>query len=217
MDKYNLTREENVFLAKKVSVISIYNSAKLEGLNVTFPETGAILEGVNVGSVKLDDITCILNLRDAWREVLNNLDTKLDLDYICYINSFVSRNESLKWGVLRDGKVGISGTNYIPKIPIKEEVTQELSKIMQIKSPTSRAIKMMLYGMRSQLFWDGNKRTSMIIANKIMIENGCGIITIKEENILEFNKLLSDYYTTGNEEKITKFLYDKCIYSIEID
>ena len=88
---------------------------------------------------------------------------------------------------------------------------------MQIKSPTSRAIKMMLYGMRSQLFWDGNKRTSMIIANKIMIENGAGIITIKEDNILEFNKLLSDYYTTGNEEKITKFLYDKCIYGIEID
>ena len=216
MDKYNLTREENVFLAKKVLVISIYNSAKLEGLNVTFPETGAILEGVNVGNVKLDDITCILNLRDAWREVLNNLDAKLDLDYICYINSFVSRNESLKWGVLRDGKVGISGTNYIPKIPVKEEVTLELSNIMKIESPTLRAIKMMLYGMRSQLFWDGNKRTSMIIANKIMIENGAGIITIKEENILEFNKLLSDYYTTGNEDKIVKFLYDKCIYGIEI-
>ena len=42
----------------------------------------------------------------------------------------------------------------------------------------------MLYGMRSQLFWDGNKRTSMIIANKIMIENGKGIITIKEDNLL---------------------------------
>lgn len=216
MNKYNLRREENVFLVKKLLTTIIYNSAKLEGLNVTFPETGAILEGVNVGSVKLDDITCILNLRDAWREVLNNLDAKLDLDYICYINSFVSRNESLKWGVLRDGKVGISGTNYIPKIPIKEEVTLELANIMKIESPTLRAIKMMLYGMRSQLFWDGNKRTSMILANKIMIENGVGIITIKEENILEFNKLLSDYYTTGNEEKIVKFLYDKCIYGIEI-
>ena len=92
------------------------------------------------------------------------------------------------------------------KIPVKDEVTNELSKIMQIKSPTLRAIKMMLYGMCSQLFWDGNKRTSMIIANKIMVENGCGIITIKEDNILEFNKLLSDYYTTENEEKIIVFM-----------
>ena len=215
-DKCNLTREENVFLAKKVLVTSIYNSAKLEGLNVTFPETGAILDGVNVGTLKLDDITCILNLRDAWREILNNLDTKLDLDYICYINSFVSRNESLKWGVLRDGKVGISGTDYTPKIPVKEEVITELSKIMQIESPTLRAIKLMLYGMRSQLFWDGNKRTSMIIANKIMIENGKGIITVREENIVEFNKLLSEFYTTGDDLKITKFIYDNCIFGIEI-
>ena len=35
--------------------------------------------------------------------------------------------------------------------------------------------------MRTQAFWDGNKRTSMIVANKIMIENSCGVITIKEE------------------------------------
>lgn len=32
-DKYNLTREQNVFLAKKIMVSSVYNAAKLEGLN----------------------------------------------------------------------------------------------------------------------------------------------------------------------------------------
>ena len=35
-DKFNLTKEQNLFLAKKVLVTSIYNSAKLEGLNITF-------------------------------------------------------------------------------------------------------------------------------------------------------------------------------------
>ena len=32
--------------------------------------------------------------------------------------------------------------------------------------------------MRSQLFWDGNKRTSNIVANSILIKNGKGIISI---------------------------------------
>lgn len=73
----------------------------------------------------------------------------------------------------------------------------------------------MLYGMRSQLFWDGNKRTSMIIANKIMIENGKGIITVKEENLLEFNQLLTEYYNTNNNETIIKFLYNNCIFGID--
>ena len=70
--------------------------------------------------------------------------------------------------------------------------------------------------MRSQVFWDGNKRTSMIVANKIMIENGCGIITIKEEFINEFNNLLTKYYNTGNMTEIEYFIYNKCIYGLEI-
>ena len=35
--EYNLTINENIFLAKKILVNSIYNSAKLEGINITFP------------------------------------------------------------------------------------------------------------------------------------------------------------------------------------
>ena len=70
--------------------------------------------------------------------------------------------------------------------------------------------------MRSQIFWDGNKRTSMIVANKIMIENGCGIITIKEEYISEFNKLLTDFYNTNDMTKIMQFIYDNCIFGLEI-
>lgn len=73
----------------------------------------------------------------------------------------------------------------------------------------------MLYGMRNQLFWDENKRTIIIVANKIMIENGAGILRISDENLEEFNTLLSDFYTTNHKEKITEFLYNKCIYGIE--
>lgn len=214
-DKYNLTIKENIFLAKKILVNSIYNSAKLEGINITFPETQTILNGVNVPNVRLDDITCILNLRDAWKEVLNNIDEDINLQYICKINSFISRNESLEWGVLRTGQVGISGTNYIPTIPNENNVKEELNKILSIDNITLRAIKYMLYGMRSQLFWDGNKRTSMIIANKIMIQNGKGIITIKEENLLEFNQLLTNYYNTNKDEEIINFIYQKCIFGID--
>lgn len=130
------------------------------------------------------------------------------------VNSFVSRNESLEWGKLRSGKVGISGTSYVPSIPLKEEVEKKLKEIMSIENITLRAIKYMLYGMRSQLFWDGNKRTSTIIANKIMINNGKGIILVQEEYILEFNKLLTEYYNTSNDEKIIEFIYNNCIVGI---
>lgn len=215
-DKFYLTKEQNLFLAKKTLALNIYNSARLEGINTTYPDTQTILEGVNVPTLKLDEINCILNLRDAWNYTLTNIDAEVNLDFICKVNSFVSRNESLEWGVLRNGKVGISGVDYIPEIPNEKDIINNIENILKEKSTTLKSINLMLYLMRSQVFWDGNKRTSMIVANKILIQNGCGIITVKEEYIGEFNTLLTEYYNTGNKDKITKFLYDKCIYGLEL-
>ena len=217
IDKLHLTKEQNLFLAKKVLVFNIYNSARLEGINTTYPDTKTILEGINVSSLKLDEINCILNLRDAWDYVLSNIDEEVDLDFICKVNFFVSRNESLEWGALRNGKVGINGVDYIPEIPQKNIIIKNIKEILEQGSITEKTLNLMLYLMRSQIFWDGNKRTSMIIANKILISNGCGIVTIKEENIREFNILLTEYYNTNNKNKIIKFLYDKCIFGMEFN
>ncbi len=217
VDKYHLTKEQNLFLAKKVLVSNIYNSVRLEGINTTYPDTKTILEGVNVPTLKLDEINCILNLRDAWNFVLINIDDEIDLNFICKVNSFVSRNESLEWGVLRNGRVGINGVDYIPDIPNMDDVKNNINDILNENNATTKAIKLMLYLMRSQIFWDGNKRTSMIVANKILISNGCGVITIKECDIKEFNTLLTEYYNTNNDEKLCLFLYEKCIFGLEIN
>lgn len=158
--------------------------AKIKGLNVTFPEIQTILDGVNVPNVNVSDINTILNLKGAQKYVLDNIKEKVSLDFILKVNSYVSRNESLSWGKLRTGNVSISGTDYIPKIPEENVVKEDIKKILEIPDITLRSIKYMLYGMRNQLFWDGNKRTSMIIANKIMIMNGKGIILVKDDDLL---------------------------------
>ena len=210
-NKYNLTQEQNIFLAKRNIVDNIYSNARMEGINITFPQTKTILEGVNVPNLKIDEIQVILNLRDAWQYVLNNIDKDFKLDFICKINEFVTRNESIEWGALRTGKVEVTGTNYIPEIPNKLDVEDRLNNILKIKNTTERAIEYMLYGIKAQLFWDGNKRTSTIVANKIMIENGAGIIKVPDNKLEEFNILLSDYYTNDNKEAIKMFIYNNCI------
>lgn len=210
-NKYNLTLEQNIFLAKRNLVDNIYANARMEGLNITFPQTKTILEGINVPNLKIDEIQCILNLRDAWKYVINNINEEFNMEFICKINELVARNESIAWGVLRQGEVQITGTDYIPDIPNEEKVRKEIVQILQIENPTERSIEYMLYGMRSQLFWDGNKRTSTICANKIMIENGCGIIKVPDNKLEEFTTLLSNFYSTNNKEKLKQFIYNNCI------
>ena len=217
-DKYNLSLKENIFLAKKVLVSSIYHSARLEGCNITFPDTQTILDGVSVGNLKMQDVEVVLNLRDAWKFVLDNIEKPLNLDFICKINSFVSRNESLDWGVLRYGSVGISGTSYKPEIPKEDETSIKVKSILTSnKSITEKAIELFLWSCRSQLFWDGNKRTSIIAANKLLISNGKGILIIEDKYLKEFNKKLTKFYDTNDCSIIDKFLYDNCIQGMTIE
>lgn len=127
-------------------------ASKIEGLNLTKEEVSNILDGVNVPHVKIDEINTILNLRDAWKFILDNINEEVSLELILKVNSYVSRNESLSWGTLRTGNVGISGTDYIPKIPEEKEVLKEIDNILAIPDITLRSIKYILYGTRNQLF-----------------------------------------------------------------
>lgn len=68
-----------------------------------------------------------------------------------------------------------------------------------------------MWGARGQFFWGGNKRTSMTLANKILISHGVGFLTITDRHMETFNGLLLDYYNTGASETLKDFLYENCI------
>ena len=208
-----LTREQNIFLAKKTFVELVYNTAYIEGCNVTFPQTQTIIDGAVVNGVTVDDIQTVLNLRDAWKYCIDTIDSILNLDYICKINEFVSRNESLQWGKLRTGTVGVG--DFIPSIPVKEKVIIELNRIMEIDDCIERAVEYFAYACKQQLFWDGNKRTSTIVTNKILIESGNGILTIGKNNAEEFNITLNNWYLKEELQPLKRCL-KKCIRTLEL-
>ena len=91
-NKYKLTIEQNIFLAKRNLVDNVYSNARMEGLNITFPQTKTILEGVNVPDLKVDEIQCILNLRDAWKYVINNIDKEFNI----LLSNFYSTNDNCR-------------------------------------------------------------------------------------------------------------------------
>ena len=208
-----MTSEQNIFLAKKTFVELVYNTAYIEGCNVTFPQTQTIIDGAMVNGVTVDDIQTVLNLRDAWRFCIETVDAELTLGYICKINEYISRNESLQWGVLRNGRVGVG--DFIPSVPEKENVLKELERIGRIKEPVERALDYFAYGCKQQLFWDGNKRTSTIVASKILIEAGEGILTIGKENAEEFNTVLYNWYLKDELQPLKDCL-GKCIRTLEL-
>jgi len=216
-NKYHMTPEQSRFLAKKKWDENIYCGMRMENRAVTFPQTKTILSGVNVSNVRLDDIQAILNMRDAWRFLLDTFDNPITLDYVCKLNGFIARNEALEWGKLRTGLVAISGTDYEPPVPNTADTERTLSAILTSDATTTeKALRAFTWGTRCQLFWDGNKRTSLVLANKILLQDGAGMMTITEKNMEQFNELLVDYYNTGNADALELFLYDNAIQGIQI-
>lgn len=213
-NKYKLTRDESLFLAKKKWDENIYCGMKMENRAVTFPQTKTILNGVNVQGVQLDDIQAILNMRDAWRYLLETIDAPVTLDYLCELNRFIARSEALEWGKLRTGAVSISGTDYTPPIPDKKRIEADLVQIRSGGTATEQALNAFTWGARGQFFWDGNKRTSMTLANKILISSGAGILTVTDKHMLEFNTLLCEYYESGDDTVLKAFLYHNAIQGI---
>ena len=126
-DRFHMTPEQSLFLAKKKWDENVYCGMRMENRSITFPQTKTILQGVNVPSVQLDDIQAVLNMRDAWRFLLASIREPLTFEYWCKLNEYIARNEALEWGKLRTGSVGISGTDYLQPVPSEPQVRAELA------------------------------------------------------------------------------------------
>ncbi len=208
-----LTRQQNIFLAKKTFTELVFNTAYIEGCNVTFPQTQTIIDGAVVSGISVDDIQTVLNLRDGWKFIINSVDEPLTLEYVCKVNEYVSRNESLEWGVLRKGTVGVG--DFMPTIPVKEDVLKEIDRIIKIDDPIDEALEYFAYACKQQLFWDGNKRTSTMFASMFFIDNGQGVLTIGKNHAEEFNITLNNWYLK-NELRPLKDCLRKCIKTLDI-
>ena len=219
-DKFDLTREQNVFIAKRNIVDYIWKSANLEGIGVTYPETQAIYDGGVVNGLTVDKIIAINNLKYAWQFILENEGIKCDFKALCHIHKLTCDKLVLddNLGKIRTAPVNIGGTTWKPQFPIESQIKEELEEILNQpeKTYTEIEIEIMLWVMRRQMFIDGNKRVAMLFANKIMIDNGCGIITIAQELQSTFFEKLITFYETGDNLDLKQWIYDNAIDGIEL-
>lgn len=211
-----MTKEDNIFFAKRKLIDNLYKSANLEGIAVTFADTVAFVNNVNTGKISVDDMLKLKGLKDAWEYVLNTIDEELTIDYIKKIHFEVCKGQNIEpLGDFRDRGVGITGTSYRPKLPSECNYDKELNDIMKIEDSLDKSITLFLWIQRSQMFLDGNKRVANLVANKEMIKNGLGILAVPVEKIGEYFTILIEFYETNDYTNIKKWIYDNCIDGVE--
>ena len=214
--KYNLSKEENIFLVKRNIVDYIWKSVNLEGIGMTYPDTQAVYNGMAVSGYTIDEINAVNALKNAWMLLLETIDANIDTAYIKDIHRTLGKFTILNAGSFRMDPAGVGGTKWMPEMPKDDKIEEELQRILAVKDPIDCALTITGYLMRTQAFYDGNKRLAMLIGNKIMIGNGAGIISVRQEQINDFYKHLIPFYETGNYEIIKDFLYENCIDGMNI-
>ena len=209
--------KQNIDFAKRNLVDTIYKQAILEGVATTFADTESIIEGGKVNNMTSEDIMKIVNLKHAWEFILNKNVILSDTNFalLCEINKMVEEGFYYSAGKVRNVPVTIGGTTWKPELPIESIIKEKLERIFNSEmDDVDRAIELLLYTMKKQIFIDGNKRTSVIYSNHYLISKGKGIIVIPTELTEEFKDLLIPYYEGKDKIQIKKFIKEKCYMNI---
>lgn len=204
---------QNLDFARANMKVNIYDLAVLEGVATSFPQTEDIIENGKVNGVSATDVQKILNLKHAWKFILDQDVIQSETNYymLCHIAKLVNEGFYYDGGRIRGIPVTIGGSTYVPPIPIEIVVMERIDEIRsQNKDAVDIAIELCLYCMKTQVFTDGNKRASIIFANHYLIAHGMGFIVIPEKDVPEFKKLLMNFYEGESIEVISRFMRERC-------
>lgn len=202
---------EVIFRVKKLLPGYVFDTTYLEDNPYTFAEVKTLLDGITVGGHRLSDEQQVLNQAYSWQELLKRAlqgSFSLDKKTFCELNAIVANQEALVWGQFRTGKVSIAGTDYLPPAAeqLDELFNQGIAYLKTMSNPLTCGLLFFLFGALRQFFYDGNKRTSRLIMNGILLSHGIDAITIPAKFKQAFNEKMIRFYDHQQADEMLEFL-----------
>ncbi len=200
-----------MMLARRQLSELVWDAVNLEGIHFTLPEIQTLLEGITIGGHRISDQQIALNQVDAWRMLFGWIDSdefELSIEKTCALHSIAAKNDALEWGSFRSGGVTIAGTEYMPpeaqKLPILfDNMVKEAFCLADIYD---QAIFVFLTMARTQFFYDVNKRMGRFMMNGLLLNAGFPPINLPAKHQLEFNRLMLEFYASGQQQPMNAFL-----------
>lgn len=182
-----------------------HNSTAIEGNTLTLIETKVVLEdGIAIGGKSLREIYESVNHRKAYRYVKDCIAREMPLEekIIKDMHAMLMEN-ILVGGVYRNVDVYISGAQHTPPSPNEmyrqvKDFYADLTWKGRELNPVELAVWTHAEFEKIHPFPDGNGRTSRLIMNYQLLENGFLAISIAKENRLAYFNTLEAYAVEVN-------------------
>jgi len=196
-----------------------WKSSKIEGNTYSLIDTEILLkDNKEAKGHKKEEAIMLLNHKAALDYIFSSSKepTKLTTTKITNIHSLLVKNLGVGQGI-RKKPVGITGTAFKPldnQHQILEALEKAVNLINKAKYPLEKALLANVLIAYIQPFEDGNKRTSRLLANALLLANGYCPLSFRSINEAEYKKAVILFYEQNNLAYFKQLLVEQYKFSV---
>jgi len=202
----NISELSDIEYKKELERLAIdlsWKSSQIEGNTYTLLETERLLKEKETASGKTkEEAIMLLNHKDALDFIIANDDylNPLTVSKIEDIHKILTKELAVERN-FRKRRVGISGTNYKPldnEFQIVEALKNTCDLINGKESVFEKALLALVLISYIQPFMDGNKRTSRIVSNAVLMNNNHCPLSFRTVDSIDYKKAMLLFYEQNN-------------------
>ena len=196
-----------------------WKSAQIEGNTYTLLETETLLKDLQEAKGKKhEEAVMLLNHKSALKAILERPEwfERISVSKIEDIHTVLTEGLDVERN-LRHSRVGITGTKYRPlevESQIREAVEDMCALINGKSEPYEKALLALLLIAYIQPFMDGNKRTSRLIANAILIAAKCCPLSFRTVDANDYRAALLLFYEQNNVSAFKRMFLEQVEFAL---
>lgn len=205
---------------ERLTIEMSWKSSRIEGNTYSLLETEQLIkESREASRHTKEEAIMIINHKKALDYIRNNSTAfrvistrKLEEIHSILIDGLgISKN-------VRKTLVRITGTRFRPldnEFQIIESLKKTCSLVNKQKNPFEKAFVLMLLIAYIQPFVDGNKRTSRLAGNAVLLANNCCPLSYRSINEIEYKKAIVIFYEQNNISHFKKLFLQQFEFAVK--
>lgn len=159
----------------------------------------------------------IINQKEALEFILSDLSAwhNPNISHLEQLHSIVGNKLGISRN-LRKGLVGITGTNYRPldnEFQIREALEKLFELIKSIDDPYEKSLLCVLGISYIQPFVDGNKRTSRLLSNALLLSNKLAPLSYRSVDDKDYKEATLVFYEQNSIEPFKRIFIEQYIFA----
>lgn len=179
-----------------------WKSSQIEGNTYSLIETETLIkQNIRAQGHPEEEAVMILNHKDAFETILDKKISFRKLDFSDVVQLHNVLTKGLVTSGIRSQPVRITGTAYRPpsgKHELETALRQLIKYVNSIKYPPEKALILAAMIACLQPFADGNKRTSRMLSNAVLLAYDYFPLSYRNIDVNDYRSAMIIFYETNN-------------------